>query len=150
MAVRLTEVMEQLIIFPLDDEIVTVGSVVFSVMVRLAVLVQPLAPVTVAVYVPIVEIDSAALDPTFVAPFDQLYDKPPVALRLMEVVLQVNIVVPVRLVMAAVGGVVFCVIIVFAVAVQPFVPVTVTVYVPGEEIVKLEFVPTTLVPLLHE
>ncbi len=37
-----------------------------------------------------------------------------------------------------------------AVAVQPLAPVTVTVYVPGLVTVKLEPVPTTVVPLLQE
>jgi hypothetical protein len=40
--------------------------------------------------------------------------------------------------------------VVAAVAVQPFAPVTVTVYVPGKVILKFAFVPITVVPLLHE
>ena len=51
----------------------------------------------------------------------------------MEVVVQVNSVEAVLLVMPAVGGVVFWVIMMDEVLVQPFVPVTVTVYVFGLE-----------------
>ena len=45
----------------------------------------------------------------------------------MEVVAQVSTVVAVLLVMAAVGAVVFCVIVTELVAVQPLLPVAVTV-----------------------
>jgi hypothetical protein len=44
---------------------------------------------------------------------------------------QVKIVVFVLFVMVVGGGAIFCVIVILLVAVQPFDPVTVTVYVPG-------------------
>lgn len=55
------------------------------------------------------------------------------------------------LVIAAGGGVIFCVIVVALVLVQPFaLDVTVTVYVPGAVTVKFAAVPTTEDPLDHE
>ena len=45
----------------------------------------------------------------------------------MDVVVQVRTVVAVLLVMAAVGAVIFCVMVIELVAVQPFAPVAVTV-----------------------
>ena len=53
-------------------------------------------------------------------------------------VVQVKFVEPVIL---ALGGVILCVTLVVAVAVHPFEPVTVTVYVPGEVIVAVAFAP---------
>ena len=55
------------------------------------------------------------------------YVPPPVAVRLMPVVEQVSVVVPVLLVIPAVGAVVLLVMVTEAVAVQPLVTVTVTV-----------------------
>jgi hypothetical protein len=71
--------------------------------------------------------DNAALVPTTVDPFDHEYVPPPVAVKLIVVVVQVNTVVEVLLVMPAVGAVVFCVIVTALVAVHPLLPVTVTV-----------------------
>ena len=65
----------------------------------------------------------------------QEYDVPPVAVTLIAVVEHVNSVTPVVLVMLAVGKVLFIVVVTAAVEVQPFVPVTVTVYVPADETV---------------
>ena len=48
--------------------------------------------------------------------------------------------------MVAVGAAISCVMMLFAVAVQPFAPVTVTVYVPGELTASVAAVPTTVVP----
>jgi hypothetical protein len=50
-------------------------------------------------------------------------------------------------VIAAVGGALFCVIVKDEVAVQPFDPVTVTVYVPGSVTDKVAVFPTFVVPL---
>ena len=54
------------------------------------------------------------------------YELPPVAVKLIEGVVQVKVVVPVLLVMPAVGGTTVPVMVVVAVAVQPLAPVTVT------------------------
>jgi hypothetical protein len=67
----------------------------------------------------------------------------------MEVVKQVNIVAAGELI-PAVGMVMFWVIIQDALAIQPFVPVTVTVYVPGDVTTNVAAVPTTAVPLDQE
>ena len=71
-------------------------------------------------------------------PFDHEQVLPPSAILVTLVVVQVKFVEPEIL---ALGGVVLCVTPVVAVAVQPFEPVTVTVYVPGEVIVAVAFVP---------
>ena len=91
------------------------------------VLVQPLLPVTVTVYV-------FAADKLFAAvpgvePPLQAYDTAPagVAVTLIEVVEQFKTVLPVLLVIAAVGGVLFWVMVILAVFVQPLPPVTVTI-----------------------
>ena len=59
------------------------------------------------------------------------YDTPPVAVTLIEVLEQFNNVAPVLFVMPAVGAVIFCVVVMLDVAVQPLAPVTVTVLIPG-------------------
>ena len=69
---------------------------------------------------------------------------PPLAILVTLVVAQVRCVEPVMLTL---GGVMLCVTLVVAVAVQPFEPVTVTVYVPGEVMVAVAFVPK---PFDHE
>jgi len=76
----------------------------------------------------------------------QEYDVPPVAVTLIEVVVHVKTVVPVLLVIPAVGAVVFCVIVTALVDVQPLLPVTVTVYVPG----VVTDNPAVVLPSLHE
>ena len=68
----------------------------------------------------------------------------------MEVVAQVSTVVAVLLVIPAVGAVVFSVISIALFAVQPLLPVTVTVYVAALPTGNVALVPTTLVPSLHE
>jgi hypothetical protein len=68
-----------------------------------------------------------------------------VAERLIEETLQFNSVVPVLLVIPAVGAVVLRVVVAEAVAVQPLLPVTVTVNVPAALTVMAEVV----APLLH-
>ena len=55
------------------------------------------------------------------------YEVPPVAVTFIVGVVQVTMVVPLLLVIAAVGAVLFNVVIILAVAVQPFDAVTVTV-----------------------
>jgi hypothetical protein len=101
-----------------------VGGVVFDVTLILEVDIQPLLPVTVTVYVPGEVIDAFALFPK---PPLQEYVAPPVAVTLIDVLLQVNTVVPVLLVIPAVGVVVFDVTVILEVDVQPLLPVTVTV-----------------------
>jgi hypothetical protein len=68
----------------------------------------------------------------------------------MEVVAQVSTVVAVLLVIPAVGAVVFSVILIALFAVQPLLPVTVTVYVAALPTGNVALIPTTLVPSLHE
>jgi hypothetical protein len=105
-----------------------VGVDVFDVTVMDEVAVQPLLPVTVTVYVPAEVIVKASFVPTTVLPSDHEYVPPPVAVTLIEVVVQVMTVVPVLLVMPAVGAVMLLLMVDEAVAVQPFVldvPVTV-------------------------
>jgi hypothetical protein len=65
----------------------------------------------------------------------QEYDAPPVAVKLIAVLVHVNTVDPVLLVIPAVGAVLSIVVVTAAVEVQPLVPVTVTVYVPADETV---------------
>jgi hypothetical protein len=65
----------------------------------------------------------------------QEYDVPPVAVKLIAVLVHVNTVDPVLLVIPAVGAVLSIVVVTAAVEVQPLVPVTVTVYVPADETV---------------
>ncbi len=74
---------------------------------------------------------------------------PPVAVKLIPVAVQVRTVV-VGAVIAATGAVLFCVIVMDSVSVQPFAEVTVTVYVAGELTLNVAFVPTAVVPLLQE
>ena len=65
--------------------------------------------------------------PTTEVPFDHEYVPPPVAVKLIDDVVQFNSVVPVLLVIDEAGGVDVCVIVIDAVAEQPLVLVTVTV-----------------------
>ena len=65
--------------------------------------------------------------PTTVVPFDHEYVPPPVAVKLMDVVVQFNSVVPVLLVIDVTGGVEVCVMVIDAVDEHPLVLVTVTV-----------------------
>lgn len=75
---------------------------------------------------------SPAEEPTLVDPSDHEYESPPVAVTLIDVVNSVSSVVPVALLMPALGAVVFSVIVMLDVAVQPLAPVAVTVYVPAD------------------
>ena len=65
--------------------------------------------------------------PTTLVPFDHEYVPPPVAVKLMDVVVQFNSVVPVLLVIDVAGGVEVCVMVIDAVDEHPFALVTVTV-----------------------
>ena len=68
----------------------------------------------------------------------------------MDVVAQVSTVEAVLLVMAAVGAVVFWVIVTELVEKHPLPPVTVTVYVPAADAVKAGIALTTVLPSLQE
>ena len=116
--VQLSTVVPVLLVIP------AVGGVLLCVMVMEAVAVQPLAPVTVTVYVLGAVTVAAALVPN---PPDHEYEVPPVAVRLIEMVVQLSTVVPVLLVIPAVGGVLLWLMVMEEVAVQPLAPVTVTV-----------------------
>jgi hypothetical protein len=121
-----------------------IGAVVFDVTMMLAVEVQPLAPVTVTVYVPadVIEADAALPKPLF-----HEYETPPVAVTLIEVVVHVNSVTPVLLVIPAIGAVVFDVTVMLAVDEQPLELFAVTVYVPADVMVADAVLPK---PLFHE
>ena len=110
-----------------------------------SVSVQPFAEVTVTVYVPA----EVTLVAAVVAPLLQEYVPPPVAVKPILVVVHERTVV-VGAVIAATGAVLFCVIEIDSVSVQPFAEVIVTVYVAGELTLNVAFVPTTVVPLLQE
>ena len=71
--------------------------------------------------------ERAAEVPTTVEPSLHEYDAPPLAVTLMEVVVQFSSVTPVVLVMVAVGTLLSLVIVIADVAVQPLAEVTVTV-----------------------
>ena len=67
----------------------------------------------------------------------------------MLVSAQVNCVAAVLFVIAAVGAVMFCVMMICSVSIQPFEPVAVSVNVPGELGLKAAAFPTVPVPLLQ-
>lgn len=75
---------------------------------------------------------------------------PPVAVSEIALLVQDNIVVFGFAVMAAVGEIIFCVIVVVAVVLHPLEPVTVTVYVPGLVTFNVEDVPRMVAPLDQE
>ena len=106
---------------------VAVGAEISCVMMLFALAVQPFAAVTVTVYVPGELTASVAAVPTTAVPFDQLYAVPPVAVKLIEVVVQLSILTFGKLVIFTLGAVVFWVMVVLAVDEQPFGAVTVTV-----------------------
>jgi hypothetical protein len=64
--------------------------------------------------------------------------------------LQVNSVIPVLFVISAVGTVLFCVMVIELVDVQPLLPVTVTVYTPGAVTAKAAIALTAVLPSLQE
>ena len=72
-------------------------------------------------------IDSVAAVPTTLVPSLQEYVDPPLAVTLMEVVVQFSSLTPVLLVMDAVGTLLSLVIVIDEVAVQPLAAVAVTV-----------------------
>jgi hypothetical protein len=115
------------------------GRVVFEVIVVLADDVQPLLAVTTTEYVPA---DETTLVEAVVPSF-QRYVPPPDAVKLILVVEQSN--TPVLGVMDAIGKVVFEVMVVLAVDVQPLLAVTTTEYVPADETTLVEAV----VPSFH-
>ena len=82
-----------------------VGAVVFDVTVILSVSVQLLPSVTVTVYVLALLIVAAALLPKLLS---QLYELPPLAVTLIDVVAHVSSVEPVLFVITAVGNAVIC------------------------------------------
>ena len=106
-----------------------------------SVSVHPFAAVTVTVYVPA----ELTLVAAVVAPLLQEYVPPPVAVKLILVVVHVRTVV-VGAVIAATGAVLFCVIVMDSVSVNPVGPVTVTIYVPG----AVTLVVAVVAPLLQE
>ena len=115
------------------------GKLVFEVMLVLAVDVQPLLAMTTTEYVP-------ADETVFVAdvvPSFQRYVPPPEAVSVILVVEQSN--TPEFGVMDAIGKVVFEVMLVLAVDVQPLLAVTITEYVPAAETTFVEAV----VPSFH-
>ena len=127
-AVTLIAVVEQFkTVLPVLLVIAAVGGVVFWVIVMEDVLVQPFVPVTVTVYVFAADKLLAAVPG--VEPPLQAYEVAPagVAVTLIAVVEQFKTVLPVLFVIAAVGGVVFWVMVILAVFVQPLPPVTVTI-----------------------
>ena len=115
--------------------ILAVGVTIFCVTLVVAVAVHPLAPVIVTVYVPGEVMVAIALVPKL---FDHRYVPPPLAVLVTLVVAHVRLVDPMIL---AVGVTISCVTAVVAVAVHPFAPVTVTVYMPGFVIVAMALVP---------
>ena len=89
-AVMLIDVVVQVNSVVVGGVMPAVGAVRFCVIVMLSVSVQPLAEVTVTVYVPGAVTVALALVPN---PLSQLYVPPPVAVKLIDVVVQVNSVV---------------------------------------------------------
>jgi hypothetical protein len=148
-AVKLIDVVEQVSTVVAGAVIAAVGAVMFCVIVIDSVSVHPFAEVTVTVYVPAAVTFKVAELPTVVDPLLHEYVPPPVAVKLIDVVVQVSTVVA-GAVIAAVGAVMFCVIVIDSVSVHPFAEVTVTVYVPAAVTFKVAELPTVVDPLLHE
>jgi len=88
-------------VVPVEFVIPATGNDGSDVIVIDSVSVQPFAPVTVTVYVPAEVNETAAVVPKELL---QLYVPPPVAVTSIEVCVQVKTVVPVLLVIPAVGG----------------------------------------------
>jgi hypothetical protein len=124
-AVTLIAVLEQFnAVDPVLLVIPAVGAVISCVTIMLDVAVQPLVAVAVTVYVPGALMLAAAAEPKLLL---HEYVEPPVAVTLIAVLEQFNIVDPVLLVIPAVGVVISCVTIMLEVAVQPLVAFAVTV-----------------------
>jgi hypothetical protein len=117
-----------------------VGAALSSVVVTLVLAVQPLLPVTVAVKVPAV---LTVMDEV-VAPVLQLYVAPPLAVKVVDGVAQVNA-SPLLLLMDADGAVLSSVVLTLVLAVQPLLPVAVTVKVPA----VLTVMDAVVAPVLH-
>ena len=113
----------------------TGGEATFVIAIK-SLAVQPFAAVTVTVYVPALETVKPATELTVEVPSDQEYVPPPVAVKLIEVLIQSIWVTPVLLVIPTVGAVMSFVIDMLSVSVHPFEPVTVTMYVPALETIK--------------
>ena len=90
-------------VLPVLLVIAAVGAVISCVVMMVSVSVQPLAAVTVTVYVAGLVADAVALLPS---PPDQPKLTPPPASKLIAVRAQVNTVLPVLLVIAAEGAVI--------------------------------------------
>jgi hypothetical protein len=86
------------------------GTLMFCVITCEILAVHPFEPVMVHVYVAGVLTEIVAVVPTTVVPFDQEYVPPPVAVRLMLVVVHVRILV-LGGVIATTGRLMFCVMI---------------------------------------
>ena len=116
--VQVRRVVPELVVHP------AVGGVISWVIVTMEDAVHPLAPVAVAVYKTGV-VTTSEPDPE--PPAVHSCDTPPVGIRVMLVCAQVNSVVPLTLVMPAVGGVMSCVTTMLSWSIQPLAPSTVTV-----------------------
>ena len=109
-------------VLPVLLVIPAVGAVMSSVVVTLVLAVQPLLPVTVTVKVPAVLTVMAEV----VAPVFHSYAVPPLAVKVVDGVVQFSE-SPLLVLMLAVGAVMFCVMMILSVSVQPLAEVTVTV-----------------------
>ena len=109
-------------VLPVLLVIPAVGAVLSSVVVALVVAVQPLLPVTVTVNVAAVLTVMAEV----VAPLLHSYAVPPPAVKVVDGVVQLSA-SPLLVLMLADGAVMFCVITIDSVSVQPLAAVTVTV-----------------------
>jgi hypothetical protein len=110
----------------------------------LTLAVHPLAAVTVNIYSPPIFTVGDDVEPPDVIPGPlQLYVPPPPPVKTAVVDEHVNVE---AFVAVATGAVVFCVIEVFAVAIQPLAAVTVNVYVPGKFTVGDDVEPPDVIP----
>jgi hypothetical protein len=116
------------------------GAVLSSVVVTLVLAVQPLLPVAVTVKVPAVVTVMDAV----VAPVLQLYVAPPLAVKVVDGVVQLNA-SPLLLLIDGLGAVLSSVVLTLVLAVQPLLPVAVTVKVPAVVTVMDDVV----APVLH-
>jgi hypothetical protein len=117
-----------------------VGAALSSVVVTLVLAVQPLLPVTVAVKVPAV---LTVMDEV-VAPVLQLYVAPPLAVKVVDGVVQLNA-SPLSLLIDGLGAVLSSVVLTLVLAVQPLLPVAVTVKVPA----VVTVMDAVVAPVLH-
>ena len=122
LAVKVVDGVAQVNASPLLLLIDAVGAALSSVVVTLVLAVQPLLPVAVTVNVPAV---LTVID-AVVAPVLQLYVAPPLAVKVVDGVVQLNA-SPLLLLMEANGAAMSCVMRMLSVSVHPFAAVTVTV-----------------------